>query len=51
MYDIQIDGVSLVLSYRNQYHQVIEADGLDSLIESLARKNAKARRAAFRCQL
>lgn len=41
MYDIQIDGVSLVLSYRNQYRQVIEADGLDSLIESLARKNAK----------
>ncbi len=35
IYDVKIDGISLVLSYRRSYDQIIQRQGLDSLIESL----------------
>ena len=41
IYDIQIDGISLIISYRNQYDQYIDTHGLDALIESLQSKIAE----------
>lgn len=41
IYDIQIDGISLILSYRNQYGQYIDTNGLDALLESLQSKTAE----------
>ena len=38
IYDIQIDGISLIISYRNQYGEYIHTNGLDALIESLEQK-------------
>jgi len=38
IYDIQIYGISLIMSYRNQYDQYIDTHGLDALIESLQSK-------------
>ncbi|SVB38320.1 uncharacterized protein METZ01_LOCUS191174 [marine metagenome] len=35
IYDVKIDGISLVLSYRRSYNQIIRTQGLDSLIEAL----------------
>ena len=35
IYDVKIDGISLILSYRRSYNQIIQRQGLDSLIESL----------------
>ena len=38
IYDIQVDGISLIISFRNQYGEYIDANGLDALIESLEKK-------------
>jgi phospholipid transport system substrate-binding protein len=38
IYDIQIDGISLIISYRNQYGEYIDTNGLDALIESIEQK-------------
>ncbi len=43
VYDIVIESVSLVTNYRGQFSQEIRQNGLDSLIEKLVKKNAKAR--------
>ena len=40
VYDIVIEGVSLVTNYRGQFTQEIRQNGLDSLIKKLADKNA-----------
>lgn len=42
VYDIVIEGVSLVTNYRGQFSQEVRQNGLDSLIEKLAAKNASA---------
>ena len=42
VYDIVIEGVSLVTNYRGQFSQEVRQNGLDSLIEKLANKNANA---------
>ncbi len=39
VYDIVIEGVSLVTNYRGQFAQEIRQNGLDSLIKKLADKN------------
>jgi phospholipid transport system substrate-binding protein len=39
IYDVEIEGISLVTNYRSSYSQIIQDKGLDSLIEELARKN------------
>jgi phospholipid transport system substrate-binding protein len=39
VYDIVIEGVSLVTNYRSQFAQEIRQNGLDSLIKKLADKN------------
>lgn len=42
VYDIVIEGVSLVTNYRGQFAQEIRQNGLDSLIKKLADKNQAA---------
>ncbi len=42
VYDIVIEGVSLVTNYRGQFSQEIRQNGLDSLIKKLADKNSAA---------
>ena len=42
VYDIVIEGVSLVVNYRDQFNQEIRQNGLDSLIKKLADKNKAA---------
>ena len=42
VYDIVIEGVSLVTNYRGQFAQEIRQNGLDSLIKKLAEKNKVA---------
>lgn len=39
IYDVEIEGISLVTNYRSSYGQIIQDKGLDSLIDELARKN------------
>jgi phospholipid transport system substrate-binding protein len=40
IYDINIEGVSLVLTYRSEFEQITRASGVDGLIKRLAEKNA-----------
>lgn len=42
VYDITVDGVSLLLNYRNSYSQVVRREGLDVLIQRMAEKNSGA---------
>lgn len=42
VYDIVIEGVSLVTNYRGQFSQEVRQNGLDTLIKKLADKNAAA---------
>ena len=39
VYDVSIDGVSLVTTYRSSFARVVRTDGLDGLIERLVEKN------------
>lgn len=39
VYDIKIDGLSLVTNYRAQYGRIIETQGMDTLIDDLTKKN------------
>ena len=43
VYDIVIEGVSLVTNYRGQFATEVRQNGLDSLIKKLADKNAAAK--------
>ena len=43
VYDIVIEGVSLVTNYRGQFTQEIRQNGLDSLIKKLAEKNSASK--------
>ena len=43
VYDIVIEGVSLVTNYRGQFSQEVRQNGLDSLIKKLTDKNAAAK--------
>ncbi|MGA1696316.1 MAG: ABC transporter substrate-binding protein, partial [Arenicellales bacterium] len=45
IYDVQFDGISLIISYRNQYGEFIANNGLDALISSLEEKAMKAGKA------
>ena len=40
IYDITVDGVSLVLTYRDEFAQIIRISGVDGLIKRLHEKNA-----------
>lgn len=39
VYDIVAEGVSLVLTYRSEFEQVVQAGGIDGLIKRLTEKN------------
>jgi len=39
VYDVVVDGISLVVSYRDQFGQEVRANGVDGLIKSIAAKN------------
>jgi len=40
IYDITVDGVSLVLTYRDEFNQITKTAGVDGLIKRLQEKNA-----------
>lgn len=40
IYDISVEGVSLVLTYRSEFDAVVKQGGIDALIKRLAEKNA-----------
>jgi phospholipid transport system substrate-binding protein len=40
VFDVVVDGVSLVLNYRSSFAQIVDQDGIDALIASLGKKNA-----------
>jgi phospholipid transport system substrate-binding protein len=42
VYDITVEGVSLVVNYRSSFAQEIQQGGMDKLIQTLADKNAQA---------
>jgi phospholipid transport system substrate-binding protein len=42
VYDILVDGVSLVINYRGQFDSTVEQSGIDGLIEMIAHKNSTA---------
>lgn len=41
VYDVSVDGVSLVTNYRSSYNRIIQSKGMDALIESLSSKNVQ----------
>jgi phospholipid transport system substrate-binding protein len=42
IYDIVVEGVSLVLTYRSEFDNLVRQEGIDGLIKRLASKNAPA---------
>jgi phospholipid transport system substrate-binding protein len=42
IYDIVVEGVSLVLTYRSEFDSVVRQSGIDGLIKALTRKNTPA---------
>jgi phospholipid transport system substrate-binding protein len=40
IFDINVEGVSLVLAYRSEFEQITRVSGIDGLIKRLAEKNA-----------
>jgi len=42
VYDIAVEGVSLVLTYRSEFDAVMKQEGIDGLIKRLAQKNTLA---------
>ena len=46
IYDIVVENVSLVLTYRAEFEQVVRQSGVDGLIKRIAEKNAPAARAS-----
>lgn len=41
VYDVSIDGISLVTNYRTSYSRIVKKNGVDGLIKKLAKKNAE----------
>jgi len=41
VYDVSIDGISLVTNYRSSYSRIVKKNGVDGLIKRLAKKNAE----------
>jgi phospholipid transport system substrate-binding protein len=39
VYDITVEGVSLVLTYRSEFDAVVKQEGIDGLIKRLTQKN------------
>ena len=43
IYDISVEGMSLVLTYRTEFDGILKQEGIDGLIKRLAEKNAPAK--------
>ena len=43
IYDIVVEGVSLVITYRSEFDAVVRQDGIEGLIRRLGEKNAPLR--------
>jgi phospholipid transport system substrate-binding protein len=43
IYDITVEGVSLVLTYRSEFDAIVKQEGIDGLIKRLKEKNTPAR--------
>jgi phospholipid transport system substrate-binding protein len=43
VYDIAVEGISLVLTYRSEFDAVVKQDGIDGLIKRLSQKNTPAK--------
>lgn len=43
VYDVKVDGISLVTNYRSSFSSEIRKDGMDKLIERLAERNQKVK--------
>jgi len=41
VYDVKVEGVSLVLNYRESFAALVRADGIDGLIKALAERNRR----------
>lgn len=39
VYDVVVEGISLVTTYRSNFSSIIQRDGIDGLVEELGRKN------------
>ena len=42
VYDITVEGVSLVMTYRSEFDAIVKQEGIDGLIKRLAQKNTPA---------
>ena len=42
VYDIAVEGISLVLTYRSEFDAVVKQEGIDGLIKRLTQKNSPA---------
>jgi len=42
IYDISVEGISLVLTYRSEFDQVVKQEGIDGLLKRLSQKNEPA---------
>src|SRR5206468_228987 len=43
IYDITVEGVSLVLTYRSEFDAIVKQEGIDGLIKRLEEKNTPAK--------
>jgi len=43
VYDVKIEGISLVTNYRSSFNRDIRTGGMDALIENLSKRNDRAR--------
>jgi phospholipid transport system substrate-binding protein len=43
VYDISVEGVSLVLTYRTEFDNIVKQEGIDGLIKRLTQKNTPAK--------
>lgn len=43
VYDVKIEGISLVTNYRSSFNRDIRTNGMDALIDSLSKRNDRAR--------
>ena len=43
VYDINVEGISLVLTYRSEFDAVVKQEGIDGLIKRLTQKNTPAK--------
>jgi len=43
VYDISVEGISLVLTYRSEFDAVVKQEGVDGLIKRLEQKNSPAK--------